>query len=180
MSCADIRTALLTARQPYHAIPPPETAAIYAIFLQPRGLLLPIRPGMDGLLYIAMAASGAQMLDHFVQSSSASELRRTLGAILRRHLGLFPGPCAVGSAEATENFVFAYDGEIILSRWMRANLLVSVVAAEVAGIQIEAELAASLQPPLNLSGWDNPQRPLIEKLRADAVRIAGETRRAAA
>lgn len=181
MNCADLCTALLATRQSQDAILTPEGAAIYAFFLQPRGLLLPIRPAMDGLLYVATAATGAAAREQFVQPSSASDLRRTLGAILRRHLGLFPGQYIPASESGPESFMFAYDGEIILSRWMRANLLASVVPAELPTLpQIEAALVADLQPPLNLTGWANPQRPLIEKFQADALCLAKGPSRAAA
>ncbi len=179
---AEIRTALVAGRRSHEDVEVCEGPCIYAVFLQPRGLLLPIAPGEDGLLYVASAANGVEVRDHFVQSSRASDLRRTLGAILRRHLGLFPGPCAPSSAAPHDNnFMFAYDGEIILSRWMRANLFASVLTADAAALpQLEASLVADLRPPLILSGWDNPQRPLIEKFRTDALRIAREAARAAA
>jgi hypothetical protein len=63
---------------------------------------------------------------------------------------------------------------------MRANLLASFVPIEGQDSEkLEAQLVADLQPPLNLTGWPNPQRPLIKKLRARCVQEAGESRVAA-
>ncbi len=182
MTTDDIRNALLGERQPHDATPPKQPG-VYALFLKPRGQLLPIAPGANGLLYIGMTNDGLDTRNHFtMENSGFSTLRRSLGAILRRHLQLQPCPRASGSSEAnTANFAFAVDGEAILSRWMRANLLVSMLPLPGADLEkLEAELIAALEPPLNLTGWDNPQRALIRKLRADCARTAKELARAAA
>jgi hypothetical protein len=182
MTTEDICHALLSERQPHDATPPNQPG-VYAIFLKPRGQLLPIAPGADGLLYIGMTNDGLDARNHFtMQSSGFSTLRRSLGAILRRHLQLQPVPRAPGPSETnTRNYAFAIDGEAILSRWMRANLLVSVVPLPGANLEkLEADLIATLEPPLNLTGWDNPQRALIKKLRADCARMAKDLARAAA
>ena len=56
---------------------------------------------------------------------------------------------------------------------MRANLVTSTVPFPGADLKkIEAELIAALEPPLNLTLWNNPQRGLIKRLRADCVRLA--------
>jgi hypothetical protein len=176
-----IRSALIAGRRPHESLEASDQPCIYAIFLQPRGLLLPIMPGAEGVLYIGSAANTIEVHNHFAAPSGASDLRRTLGAILRRHLGLFPAQGAPPSDAALETFVFAYDGELILSRWMRANLLVSVVPAEAPVCRpLESALITDLRPPLNLAGWENPRRPVIEKFCADALRLAKETGRAAA
>jgi hypothetical protein len=179
MTYADIRTALLTEHRPHDALAAPERGGVYAIFLQPRGLLLPIKPGADGLLYIGVTRDGLDTRNHIhAPDSSASDLRRTLGAVLRNHLGLHPTPCATGDTDTT-NFRFADDGEIILSRWMRANLLASSIPADGDLAKLEAELIADLQPPLNLAGWDNPQALILQKFRAACVTHAKAARAAA-
>jgi hypothetical protein len=182
MTYAEIRHALLTGRRPHNTIEAPGQAGVYALFLQPRGLLTPIEPGPNRLLYIGMTKDGLDARNHFeMPGSGFSTLRRTLGALLRRHLALQPAPRAPGPSESnTRNYMFSGDGETVLSRWMRANLLASHVAVADQDLEkLEADLIADLKPPLNLTGWDNPQRPLIKKLRADCVSLAEASRKAA-
>jgi hypothetical protein len=181
MTTDDIRNALLSGRQRYDATAP-DQPGVYAIFLKPRGQLLPVTPGAGGLLYIGATHEGLAAGDHFmVASSGFSTLRRSLGAILRTHLWLQPCPRAPGPSESnTRNYAFAVDGEQILSRWMRANLLVSALPLPGDLLALESGLIALLEPPLNLTGWNNPQRPLIKRLRADCVRLAKDTARVAA
>jgi len=181
MNYADIRAALLANRQPHDTLVPPAHEGVYAFFLQPRGLLLPIQPGPERVLYIGMTKDGLDARNHFEMNSGFSTLRRSLGAILRRELALRAVPRAPGASKTnTSNYMFAFDGEEIVSRWMRANLLASIVPIEGQDIaKLEAQLIADLQPPLNLTGWPNPQRPLIKKLRARCVQEAGENRVAA-
>jgi len=40
----------------------------------------------------------------------------------------------------------------------------------------EKELIALMEPPLNLTGWPNPQRALIKRLRAECVDEATRNR----
>lgn len=182
MTADDISEALLARRQPHDA-PMPARPGLYAFFLKPRGQLLPIAPGAEGLLYIGATHDGLDVRNHFTHETSGfSTLRRSLGAILRTHLQLQPCPRAPGASETnTRNYAFAGDGEAILSRWMRANLLASALPLPGADLEKrEAKLIATLEPPLNLTGWDNPQRPLIKRLRANCVTMAKDLARAAA
>jgi len=182
MTTDDIREALLSQRQPHDATPPAKPG-VYAFFLKPRGQLLPIAPGVEGLLYIGLTHDGLDVRNHFMQENSGfSTLRRSLGAILRTHLQLQPCPRAPGASETnTRNYAFAGDGEAILSRWMRANLLASMPPLPGTHLEkLETELITTLEPPLNLTGWDNPQRPLIKRLRASCVSMAKDLARAAA
>ena len=172
MANADFCSSLLNDRHPHDALATPGCAGIYAVFLQPRGLLLPIKPAINGLLFIGVTPDGLDAHRHFLASdSSVSDLRRTLGAVLRNHLGLHVGPPADAAADS-ESFHFIQDGEIILSRWMRANLLASTIPAEGDVAKLEADLLTELQPPLNLAGWDNPQAALLQKFRGMCVNHA--------
>jgi hypothetical protein len=176
---ADFCNALLNDRHPHDALATPGCPGIYAIFLQPRGLLLPIKPGVNGLLFIGVTQDGLDARNHFLApDSSTSDLRRTLGAVLRNHLGLHVGPPADPAIDA-ENFHFIQDGEIILSRWMRANLLASTIPAEGDLAQLEAQLITEHQPPLNLTGWDNPQAAILQKFRGMCVNHAKAAKAAA-
>jgi hypothetical protein len=182
MTNDDIREALLSQRQ-LHDADVPAQPGIYAFFLKPRGQLLPIEPAADGLLYVGMTRDGLDARNHFTHEHSGfSTLRRSFGAILRTHLQLQPCPRSAGASDSnTRNHAFAGDGEAVLSRWMRANLLVSHVALPGANIEkIEADLIKALEPPLNLLGWDNPQRPMIKRLRATCVAMAKDLGRRAA
>jgi hypothetical protein len=182
MTTDEIREALLARRQPHDA-PMPAKPGVYAFFLKPRGQLLPIAPGAEGLLYIGLTNDGFDVRNHFTRENSGlSTLRRSLGAILRTHLQLQSRPRAPGPSENNiRNYAFAGDGEAILSRWMRANLLASALPLPCADLEkLEAELIATLEPPLNLTGWDNPQRPLIKRLRANCVAMAKDLARAVA
>ena len=181
MTIDDICQTLIDNRQPHNA-PQPDAPGLYAFFLRPRCQLLPITVGEQGLLFVGAKNDGLRAHDHFTENSGFSTLRRSLGAILRTHLWLQPCPRASGSRESnSRNYAFAVDGEAILSRWMRANLLVSALPLPGMDLpKLEANVIAALNPPLNLTGWDNPQRPLIKRLRADCVRLAKEFSRAAA
>jgi hypothetical protein len=171
MTNADFCNSLLNDRHPHDALATPGCAGIYAVFLQPRGLLLPIKPGLNGLLYIGVTQDGLDARNHFLApDSSTSDLRRTLGAVLRNHLGLHAGP--VADPANAENYRFIQDGEIILSRWMRANLLASTIPAEGDLVQLHAQLVVEHQPPLNLTGWDNPQAEILQKFRGVCVNHA--------
>ena len=178
MNHADFCNSLLNDRHPHDALATPGCPGIYAVFLQPRGLLLPIKPGINGLLFIGVTQDGLDARSHFLApDSSTSDLRRTLGAVLRNHLGLHVG-VAADQADA-ENYRFIQDGEIILSRWMRANLLASTIPAEGDLAQLEAQLVVEHQPPLNLAGWDNPQAAILQKFRGICVNHAKASRAAA-
>jgi hypothetical protein len=169
----------LNDRHPHDALATPGCPSIYAVFLQPRGLLLPITPGINGLLFIGATQDGFAARDHFLApDSSTSDLRRTLGAVLRNHLGLHVG--VAGDPPNTENYRFIQDGEIILSRWMRANLLASTIPAEGDLAQLEAQVITEHQPPLNLAGWDNPQAAILQKFRGVCVNHAARASKAAA
>ena len=137
---------------------------IYALFLN-SGALGVISPAEDGLLYIGITDSSLEARNHFRHKSSGfSTLRRSLGAILRADLGLVPVPRSPGSSAA--HFKFAPDGEQRLTQWMVAHL--DYAFAVVAGDRrmLEKHLILDRQPPLNLTGWTNPQRRNIKALRA--------------
>ncbi|MDP3736522.1 MAG: hypothetical protein Q8R02_03975 [Hyphomonadaceae bacterium] len=178
MTNADIRDRLLAERRPYNEVTTPEGAGVYAFFLSPRGLLLPIAPGAEGLLYIAASRDGHAARQQYDMPTADSPLRQTLAAVLRNHLGLHP---AVTPSKAADSFGLPHDGETLLSRWMRANLIGSAIAAESDNhAKFEAGLVAEMQPPLNLTGWENPQADLLRKFRATSLRLAEEAARAVA
>ncbi len=178
MNLEDIRARLLAERRPYNEVAAPEGAGVVAFYLSPRGLLLPIAPGVEGLLFLATTRDGQCARNQYVMPTSDSALRQTLAAILRNHLGLHP---AMHATKPAECFALPNDGETLTSRWMRANIIASTVSVSGDNFaRLEAELVAEEKPPLNLTGWDNPQGDLIRKFRTTAIRIAEEAARDAA
>lgn len=119
-----------------------------------------------------MTTQSLDARDHFRHKHSGfSTLRRSLGAILKNELSLSAIPRSPGPSRSNLNcYRFAGDGETRLSAWMEDNL---VGAQEVLDRELatrEQQLIAFIEPPLNLTGWSNPQRRLIKGLRAECVR----------
>ena len=98
-------------------------------------------------------------------------MRRSLGALLTDELNLNARPRGTGTSKTNyTNYRFDEEGERRLSRWMREHLRVAVHAVSNPP-EVEAELIAVAHPPLNLTGWPNPERAEIK--RAQAVRRRG-------
>lgn len=152
---------------------------VYAILLAPTGSLPGIEPGTGGLLYIGMTDATLEARSHFGHAHSGfSTLRRSLGAILRDQLGLSATPRGPGpSSTNLRNYRFSDAGELALSAWMMQHLLIAQAPVAAGVDQIEKDLITTLEPPLNLTGWRNPQRPAIKALRARCVDEARAQRR---
>lgn len=176
MNLAEIRDRLLAERRPYNEVASPEGAGVCAFFLSPRGLLLPIAPGAEGLLFIAATSDSKAARQQYDMPTADSALRQTLASVLRNHLGLHP---AITASKDGHIFGLPNDGETLLSRWMRANLIGSAIAVE-GDSKLEASLIAEMHPPLNVAGWENPQAELLRKFRATSLRLADEAARDAA
>lgn len=164
------------------AVPPAHAAAInvpgiYAIRLASPDDLPSIVPGRGGLLYVGMTDAALEARSHFVHRHSGfSTFRRSLGALLKDDLGLRATPRAAGpSLTNSRNYRFADPGEQALSEWMNGHLLLAQAAVHEGLDKLEKDLIALLEPPLNLTGWPNPQRPMLKALRAAC---AEEARRA--
>ncbi len=161
---AAIWVKMLTSRYPADLAPDINSPGVYALFLR-SGVLGKISPAEDGLLYIGMTDSSLEARKHFRHKSSGfSTLRRSLGSILRAELDLVPIPRSPGSSKA--NFMFAADGEGRLTQWMLANLSYAFAAFSGDRRALERQLIRDRQPPLNLTGWKNPQAGNIKALRA--------------
>lgn len=158
--------------------PSNKTAGIYAYFIERADKFRSIALPADGLLYIGMTDSSLDARCHFEHAHSGfSTFRRSLGAILKLQLQLRALPRAHGPSRTNVlSYRFDADGEHRLTEWMRQNLNYAncEIAAEAAKIEREAIRVAC--PPLNLVGWQNPQRSEIRRLRALCVaeaKIAG-------
>jgi hypothetical protein len=149
---------------------------IYAISLAPSSVLSGIIAGKDGVLYIGMTSATLDARSHFRHSHSGfSTFRRSLGALLKDELDLTAIPRGAGaSASNFRNYRFSDFGEQALTNWMNRNLLMAQAAVAANVAELEMRLIAELKPPLNLTGWPNPQRTALKTLRA---KCADEARR---
>jgi hypothetical protein len=165
---AAVESRLRATRTTIGELNPPSTAGVYAIFLLEPSALKPFAPGRDGLIYVGTSSNLAQReFENHLDSSSTgfSTLRRSLGAILRQQLSLEAIPRSPGRSESNVRcYRFTPDGDVRLTEWMRSNLHVGAAAAPDSD-GLEAELIARMQPLLNLTGWSNPDRPVIKALR---------------
>jgi hypothetical protein len=148
-------------------VPQADGPGVYAYFLNDRKALPPIQVDSTGILYVGMTESSLDTRCHFTHSHSGfSTFRRSLGAILKQGLGLRALPRSSGSSPTnTRNFRFDAEGEARLTDWMRQNLRYGHVPLDGDVEQTEAALIQALSPPLNLKGWKNPQKPLVQRFR---------------
>jgi hypothetical protein len=169
----DTLIANQTGPQDLAAQPEP---GVYALFLATRGALPGIAEPGSGALYIGSSSNLAQREfdTHFAAGETGfSTVRRSLGALLRDELNLKPRPRGTGTSKTNyTNYRFDEAGERRLSEWMRERLRVAVHAVSNPP-EVEAELIGLAHPPLNLTGWPNPERAEIKRARkqcADAAR----------
>ena len=166
------------------AVPP----GVYALFLRHPKALPRFVAGDDALLYVGMTMDAHGKRNHFDPStgnSGFSSPRRSLGAVLKEHLGLHAIPRSAGrSSTNRSHYRFSDEGEAALSRWMRRNLAMTHVPlpADRTRIQrVEKQLIAYLKPPLNLTGFPGgANRRKLKQLRkicSDEARSVGGDRR---
>lgn len=165
------------------AAPPPEAPVIpspgvYAFLLHNAASLPEIAPGRDGLLYVGMTDDGLDARNHLQHAHSGfSTLRRSLGALLKAELGLRAIPRAPGASRSNVvNYRFTPAGEQALSGWMESNLLIAQSPLTGNILAIEKNIIRLLEPPLNLTGWPNPQRAYLKHLRSLCVAEAEQAR----
>jgi len=142
-------------------------AGVYIFCLSPDAILPAIMPAASNLLYVGMTDQSLELRNHFLhRDSGRSTLRRSLGSLLVETLGLraVPRGSQVSERDAT-NYCFADDGEEKLSAWMAANLLGAQYELDCDVRGAEKALIAALRPPLNLTDWPNPQKPIVSAAR---------------
>jgi hypothetical protein len=177
---ADFDVDAFLARATSPAIAPSIRApGVYAILLSSADALPLIEPGRNGLLYIGMTDASLDARSHFVHEHSGfSTFRRSLGALLKDRLRLDALPRGPGvSRTNVTNYRFPDAGERSLSEWMASNLLVAQQVVTVDLAAFEKGLIRLLEPPLNLTGWPNPRRSALKRLRAQCAGEASDTRR---
>jgi hypothetical protein len=104
---------------------------------------------------------------HYTGNAEGSTLRKTLGVLLAKELGIQLRRVGSGTRRT-----FGPAGEAALSHWMAENAFVSWVVREEPWA-LEAALIASLDVPLNLQGnAHNGFYPKLKQLRAEAEQVA--------
>lgn len=159
----------------------PALPGLYFVYVMRPGALAetPLEDVGGGLLYVGKAQDSlhARVVGmHFRDGATGrSSLRRTLGAALMNTLGLRPRPRQITAGKArSSHFLFDDAGESRLSAWMRDNLLLAWENCEYPDqLRTREKVAiAELQPPLNLTGWENPHRKGIMELRRRCAEMA--------
>ncbi|MFV0645872.1 MAG: GIY-YIG nuclease family protein [Sphingomonadaceae bacterium] len=166
----DVAAFLAEAAPPSKA-PTIASPGIYAILLANPDALPALTAGRGGILYLGMTNDGLDARNHFHHAHSGfSTFRRSLGALLKGGLGLHPIPRAPGKSRSNVvNYRFPDEEERALSQWMQANLQIAQLALKGDIATTEKDAIRLLEPPLNLTGWPNPQRAMLKGLRADCV-----------
>lgn len=174
----EIADLLRQSRKRIEHLVAPRSPGVYAIFLVDGKILGPYRALPEVPIYIGATTNlnDREFEHHFsTRMTGFSSPRRSVGAILRDELRLKAIPRAPGSSESNiRNYRFESDGEVRLSAWMKANLLIGIYACD-DPFSIEADLLNILSPLLNLKGCPNSYRPQIKLCRkacADEARNA--------
>ena len=164
----EISVALYQARTPYFS-KEHRGSGFYAMYLKANHTLSEIEIAENRLLYVGKTEAGFSYRDHFNPGNGHSgncSLRRTLGALLKKELSL---QAQSRSKRRTKNrftnYRFTPEGEARLSDWMKGALYVSRVPFEQNVVAAEAMLISGLEPPLNITGWRNPQAERLMALR---------------
>jgi GIY-YIG catalytic domain len=171
---------LSATKKPIGQLSAPPEPGIYALFAGDGSAIPGISGDPDRPIYIGSSTNLAQreFETHFRSTSTGfSTIRRTLGALLEERLDLVARPR--GQGKTRQDFYcyrFELDGEDRLTDWMTANIHVAVQPTG-EYVAAERELTGRAQPPLNLSGWANPDAVEIKR-RSKAC--ADEARRASA
>jgi hypothetical protein len=163
--------ALLSRSVAPSKLTPPKGSGVYAYYTRHADCLPQLASGPNGIIYVGMTEQGLDARNHVTHSHSGfSTFRRSLGALLKDDLDLCARPRSSGaSISNTRCYRFDEAGEKPLSEWMEANLLCAQIEAETEVASIEGYLIQTLEPPLNLQGWRNPQAAAVKVLRAVCV-----------
>jgi N-carbamoylputrescine amidase len=146
----------------------------YAVFLKKDSSLSVIEVEDNSrLLYIGKSESSIEVRKHCsYPNSSASTLRRSLGAILKQdpkqELKLSAFPCGFkrnAGPKDIQNYRFDEKGEKELSEWMNKNLEFSYLLLGRDIRSSERQRIQKFNPPLNLTLSKNKNRDKLDKLR---------------
>ena len=147
--------------------PSSDGPGVYAYYLSEPEALSPITVDRHQPLYVGLSEGSLDARSHFgIRIAAFRRFGVRLRVAVRSGSALRLFPRALGSSPTnTQNYQFALEGEQRLTAWMRQHLLYAHVPLKENVASAEHELIGSLQPPLNLTGWRNPQNALIRDLR---------------
>jgi hypothetical protein len=177
---------LLRRRSRLPALLPATGQGLYALWLDEKAYsLLDVGRGLHGIAYIGIGAGNGGVRRRFEEewrpsNSGKSTPRRTLGALLVEELGLRPKPRPTKTAIPNPRYYcFAGSGESDLTDWLEAHshfAYVELPSNQLRGwgtlTEIERALIRRVGPPLNINGWDNPNRSILKAARQTASRLA--------
>lgn len=166
----EILKQLADAAAPIDQLDLAPAPGVYGWFMAPGVGLGPISNPAGGAVYIGRSSNLAQREfdTHFAAGKTGfSTLRRSLGAILKQELGLRSRPRGTGTSKTNyTNYRFDDAGEGRLSNWIVENLRVGTHVLDLDSLKTnEGALIALACPPLNLTGWANPESQFIRELR---------------
>jgi GIY-YIG catalytic domain-containing protein len=157
---------------------PPKKSGVYAWFFDDVPAGVPtngcVRRGGRVLLYVGISpvseTSGANLHTriryHFLGNAEGSTLRKTLGCLLAKHLGI--GLRRVGSGK---RMTFG-PRERALTAWMKRHVRVTWILTTKPR-RLEKRFFAALTLPLNLEGnAHSPFYPHLKRIRTEAIRRA--------
>ena len=149
-------------------------AGIYVFCLRNGRSIGQIRPAGSGLRYGGITKQSINVRNHYLNGhSGGSTLRRSLRALLRVELTLTVQPRGSAATEQDAvNFRFSESDERRLSHWMADNLVANQIALTADVRNEETAAIIALQPPLNLTGWLNPQKAILAQARRECREAA--------
>lgn len=162
-----VAQALLDGRKPIRETASSQKKGLYGIFAKNRNCLPGVTIPEISIIYVGMTNDSLDTRNHFLAKNSGFHSpRRSLGAILKRELNLQAVPRAIGPSHKNYDcYSFSGNGESRLSEWMRQNLDYAILELDRDLRSVETATIRAMQPPLNLTGWPNPQRQHIMDLR---------------
>lgn len=165
-------------RYRWDEVPAIKGPGVYAFYADEPDALLPITLGPENLVYVGMTEDSLDIRNHFTHDNSGfSTFRRSLGAILKQRLGLIAIPRGPGASRTNlVNYRFTGEAEATLTAWMRQHLRLAVEPLSDAIRATESDLIASMEPPLCLTGWRNPQKGTIQAMREECKAEASNSR----
>jgi hypothetical protein len=163
-------------RYRWNEMPTVGGSGVYALYADAPDALFPVSLGPENLVYVGMTEDSLDVRNHFIHEHSGfSSPRRSLGAILKQRLRLTATPRGPGASRSNVTcYRFAGQGETVLTDWMRQHLRLAIEPLTDAVRATEKNLIATMEPPLCLIGWQNPQKRTIRAMRdeckAEALR----------
>ena len=157
----------------------PNTAGVYALFLNAGATIPGVRQGESGLVYVGLGqgARGLAARCHFKGKTAGHSPRRSLAALLADELRL--RPIFIRKPSGSTTFKLDKASEHLLDQWMEDHLCVALRRYDNPG-DYERALIRHWEPPLNCDKKVcplNAQQLFVldrrEMLKAHAARLTG-------